>query len=196
MTLVALGALVVAVGYTLYILYMLWQRPRLKVYENGIAYQTRSDEKSWTWDDLTRIGGFMANVKQYGFDVGKTGAWSVYQGDERAFQISAFHDRCWDVYDRVVAEISKRLLPPAIRAFETGETLTFGQIVLDQQQLTLGRQKILWSKVHSFKSVNAWLYIYRHRRLPLRHPIHTIPNYFLLRQLLTHILRNRPWTES
>ncbi len=89
-----------------------------------------------------------------------------------------------ELIDRIKAKIYPQLLPKMRTAFNKGETLNFGPVIIHQNAIKVREQQILWNQVTRLNVESGKLIVESLSRHPIRIPTRKIPNVELLIQVL------------
>lgn len=89
-----------------------------------------------------------------------------------------------DLAQRIKAKIHPRLLPKMRAAFQRGETLHFGPVLIHQHAIHVREQDIPWEQISHLNVGSGKLVIEFQSKLPIRIPVGKIPNVELLIQVL------------
>jgi hypothetical protein len=107
--LLALGLLIGSWFPIVLLVKVLWQMPRLEVYEQGIRWNTRQQENIWMWDQLDRfqVRTAFGVVLMYTY-VYRKGLFVVYAGASPVLEITPMLYRAAKVSQLIAAQIEQR----------------------------------------------------------------------------------------
>lgn len=87
-------------------------------------------------------------------------------------------------------QISEFMLPHVLADYNAGNTVTFGRLSVNQQEMSFGRVKLPWSSIEEIKVNNGYMRVRQEgKRLSrLTLPVSVIPNFPVFMALTRHIL--------
>lgn len=133
------------------------RKPRIVVYENGIALKDRDDEKAWNWNQITRWDGQRTTQRVNGIPVFKYGSNNFYAGDEKIFVIGS-HRACADqLAGLLILKMAQANgVPRDYAAFQEGKSIQYNGVMLNKNGLGGNKQAARWDEIEKmdFKGDN------------------------------------------
>ncbi len=150
-----LGLLVALAGA-----YSVWQSRTeqnlaICTYRDGITYSYRGKTQTMRWDDIEQVWmGILNNVRlrtiDYSYRIkNNSGEQINFNYNDRAMQ------NMQQLSDTIQREVTSRLLPKAINAYNAGNNVTFGLLTVSQNGLGNGKETIPWGEVEEVKLQNG-----------------------------------------
>ena len=119
---------------------------RIAVFAEGLARIARDGTTVFRWDDIVEVR--QSIVRQRGGG-GTTHVYRILDGQGRK---AMFDDKIGGVKalgETIQQEVTRRLLPKSLVAYNAGETLTFGKFSLSKEGLSRGKEALPWDEVES-----------------------------------------------
>jgi len=122
------------------------------LFDNGVAYQTRSGLQQANWADVTAV--WQRVTRHYTNGV-YTGTTNVYTIQLNTGQKIVLDDRlCKEVEElgnAVQRGASNALFPRYLTAIQNGQRADFGALALDNQKLYAGKKELPWNEIKAVK---------------------------------------------
>ena len=178
----------------LWLVAIAWQerKTRIVVFERGFAYQRPHRVECVRWDALSTVR--MKSWQRWGTRTYRC-QLDLKDGNRMNFtkntiDFPAIAHLC----DRIQVELTSRQFPPALEAFDRGETLRFGPIAVNRIGITKSGKCLPWNGIEKIQLQNGCLVILQSPNSlvwPDATP-DTVPNVFVFLTLAQQILpRNR-----
>lgn len=152
--LVLLIATVIAFLLGLGIVISAWRSWRLAaaLFENGVAYQSRTGVQQVSWADVTAV--WQRVTRHYTNGV-YTGTTHVYTVQTNTGQKIVLDDRLGKGVEALGKAVqtgaSNTLFPRYYTAVKNGQRVDFGPLAMDNQKLYAGKKEITWSEIKAVK---------------------------------------------
>jgi|SRR5579859_442714 len=122
------------------------------LFDNGVAYQTRSGVQQANWADVTAV--WQRVTRHYTNGV-YTGTTHVYTVQTNTGQKLVLDDRLGkgveELGNAVQRGASNALFPRYLTAIQNGQRVDFGALALDNQKLYAGKKELPWSEIKAVK---------------------------------------------
>lgn len=99
----------------------------------GLLYQHSGKTEAIRWNQVESFWQHVVRRYSYGIQTGTTHLYTLRRNDGATFK---FNDQIYNVEtpgNTIARETTRSLLPRCIAAYQAGQTITFGQISLNQQ---------------------------------------------------------------
>lgn len=127
--------------------YSNWHKA-IVLYQNGIACNDRKGLRAWRWDEIASITAAITRHYTNGVYTGTTHKYTLIhnQGDKISFNDS--FGKVEDLANAVREQIFPHLYKKAADAYNSGQTVTFGQLSLSRDGgLQIGKKTYPWSEI-------------------------------------------------
>ncbi len=131
-----------------------WRNWRLvaALFDNGVAYQSRTGIQQVSWADVTAV--WQRVTRHYTNGV-YTGTTHVYTIQTNTGQKIVLDDRLGkgieDLGKAVQRGASNALFPRYYTAVQNGQRLEFGPLAMDNQKLYAGKKELPWSEIKAVR---------------------------------------------
>jgi hypothetical protein len=173
-----------------------WIRNRalfVQLYTNGLARVQGSKVELIRWDDIRDVRQSVTYRYINGGYFNSTHKYTVRTIDNRKL---TFDDNIAGIHElgrKIQQEVTHRLLPQMISAYESGETLNFGPFSLDKQGLKHKDKSLAWTGIEDAQVRNGYV-TFRQQGLWsvwLREPVSRIPNPIIFIALIRYIVEKQ-----
>lgn len=147
---IALAAFVIGAS----VLINAWRNWRIAaaLYENGVAYQSRTGIQQVNWSDVTAVWQRVTRHYTNGVYTGTTHAYTI---QTNAGQKVVLDDRLGkkveELGNAVQRGASNALYPRYWQAIQNGQRVDFGPIAMDNQKLYAGKKELRWDDIKAVK---------------------------------------------
>ena len=131
-----------------------WRNWRLAaaLFDNGIAYQSRTGIQQVTWSDVTAV--WQRVTRHYTNGV-YTGTTHVYTLQTNTGQKIVLDDRLGKGIEELGKAVqrgaSNALFPRYFTAVQNGQRVDFGPLAMDNQKLYAGKKELPWGEIKAVK---------------------------------------------
>lgn len=160
--------------------------------ENGFIYAVgQTVPQPFRWDQIQAVWRKATNHYRNGVYTGTSTCYTIERKDGSQVVLDNHIDGIEKLGKVISARITRLLLPQVIEAFNSGQTITFALLTLDQQGLNNGHELLPWTQVEavdvkdgfvSVKRQGAWLNWDRVAAAE-------IPNFFVFQALVDYVLK-------
>ena len=161
---------------------------RFVVFERGFAFQRPHQVECVRWDALSSVR--MKSWQWWGTRIFRC-QLALKDGNRISFAKNTIDfPGIAHLCDRIQVELTSRQFPPALEAFEQGETLQFGPISVSSLGITKSGKCLPWSEIEKIQLQNGCLVILQSTNSlvwPHATP-NTVPNVFVFLTLVQQIL--------
>lgn len=175
---------------TLSLLALAWMRLRqagrwVRLYRNGLVIHTRfGRRKTLPWQELNGIAYQASELTIFGRVYQARQHLSLYTHQDRRVVIDRRLSDITDLAARVKARLYPHLLPQFRQAFSQGQTLIFGRLALNIDQLWLQGKGYAWHEIVHLELSSGHLVVELHNQHSIKIPAKKIPNLELFLQLI------------
>ncbi len=169
--------------------------PRIEVFvcPAGLIYSKKNLLEAIRWD---QVEAYWQDISiSHDSDTSDTYKYSVQRNDGAKFE---FPDEIADIKqlgELIVQQVERYLLPRTIAAYYAGIPITFGDIIVKQQEISVDRSRKLlaWNEIESLNLTEETIDIYRKGNESAWHHqrIAQIASPGVLRGLMNHIIEER-----
>jgi len=182
---------------------------RICVYEGGLVYQNRHENKVILWSDIRYIR-HKAVVSYTSYSVNMEHTY-VFRSRDGETLLTLEFDGTWERQKRRIAEMieqaaSAMLYPPALAAYQQGQDCLFGDITLSLWGVSYGGKLTPWHEVKAFTMLLQTIHIKRFGDSRLKWwfqqvPLWRVDNVEVMRKLIevaasTHHFKIQNWHSS
>jgi hypothetical protein len=167
---------------------------RAFVCPSGLLYQYQGKSEAIRWDQVEAVWQRVVQRYSYGIKTARTHLYTVRRYDGTTFK---FNDQLYNVEalgNTIVRETTRLLQPRYIAAYQAGQTVTFGQISLNQQGVSNGKEQLPWTQIQELKGKGGFISFQQKGSTSLKWtPVqaYKIPNVSTFVALVEYILNNR-----
>ncbi len=163
---------------------------RLVIGKNGIALFELGEGSVILWTDLREVLWWAEQIRdQYAQVLGLKLFLKLRGRNYTLIEVHSFEYPHLDwVRERVQAELVRQQLPGADAAFRTGQPVEFGDVTIDQNELTVAGTKLAWLKVRRVRAEGAYLEATRVGGKVVRVDAGKVPNLAVCLALIDRIL--------
>lgn len=172
------------------VIYRSW---RAYVCSDGLLSVRGSKIEAFRWDQIEAMWQAVTRRYYNGIYTGTTHIYTVRSSDGRQV---VFNDRFANVEqlgDTISREITNRLLPQVIRAYQAGNTITFGPLSISQQGVSNSKELLPWSQIKEV-GVNRGVVTVKKEGKWLNWSsvmVAKVPNIFVFMALANYVLKSR-----
>ena len=140
----------VALGVWSYIRGLQQAELRVVLYPEGLVHTQRSGTAAYRWDEIKEVRQRIIKTRQRGGPSSTSHVYTIVdaQGREATFD-DKLSTNVQALGQTIQEKVTKRLLPQAIQAYNTGETLAFGKLSLSKEGLNTGKETVPWEQIES-----------------------------------------------
>ncbi len=167
---------------------------RVYVCPAGLLYQHQGKTEAIRWDQVEAFWQRVVRRSSYGIQVGTLHLYTVQRNDGTTFK---FNDQLYNVEalgNTIARETARLQLPRFIAAYQAGQTVNFGQIGLNQQGVSNGKELLPWHQIKEIKVNQGFISIQKEGNNRLRWKTvqaSKIPNINVFMALVDSIINNR-----
>ena len=123
----------------------------IEVYERGVVRIQGKQVKITCWDDIDAVWQRITRHYHNGMYTGTTHVYTILAKNGERFSVSHIYKDIEALGQIIQSEVTKRLLPPFVRAYQTGQTVNFGKLSLNTQGLIHKNKQLSWSEIKDLK---------------------------------------------
>jgi hypothetical protein len=146
----ALVAFVIGVS----ILINTWRNWRIAaaLYENGIAYQSRTGVQQASWSDVTAVYQQVTRHYTNGVYTGTTHRYTIQTNTGQKIVLDdRLGKKVEELGKAAQSAVSDALYPRYWTAIQNGQRLDFGPLAMDNQKLYAGKKELRWDEIKAVK---------------------------------------------
>jgi hypothetical protein len=158
----------------------------IEIYEWGLYFHFPAGRKKiLPWDDILGVTNFSVSKSFLGFSRKPKHHLQLYSRKNK--KISCHPDlQDWDGLKKTIKkQIYQRLRPHLLQAFQEGETIPFGGVLISKEKLYLSNQEIPWDFIKDIKVDKGKFVINLTEQKKIEMPIKNIINL----EILIHIIK-------
>ena len=213
------GLLLMAMGVGFFRYARRTNRFRVFVHDGGLVSFRRGAYEVFPWDAITEVyqtlaedypprksgasaylvGLVVAAARGLALEVALPGGstlrparmFVLHRADGARLRLGDFWDRLSELGLTILRETTRRQLPPALEAFDAGNAVRFGPLLVSREAIEFHRDHLPGAEFGGFAVKKGTLYIRRKGRLLSWHSVRTgkVPNFLLLLTLGEELLR-------
>jgi hypothetical protein len=143
------GIVLVGVGVWAFTQWRLKRNLRALVFPDGLVHIRGTKTNVFRWDEIESVWQSAQKARPTSRAVYR--AYTIADRNGRKAVFTSDFVGVQALGDTIQREVSERLLPHALEAFEAGETVRFGKLSLSQEGLSNDRETIPWDQVEEVK---------------------------------------------
>jgi len=143
------GLVLVGVGIWAFTQWRLKRTLRVLVFPDGLVHTRGAKTNVFRWDEIESVWESAQKARPTSRTVYR--AYTIVDHDGRKAVLTGDFVGVKALGDTIQREVSERLLPHALEAFEAGETVRFGKLSLSNEGLSNGRETVPWDQVEEVK---------------------------------------------
>ncbi len=188
--LIIIGGVCVLVGWLLVENWLRTRNLSVTVTADGLTQNKNGTLTSVRWDEI--VGIWQAVTKRYynGVYSGTTHVYTVQKADGKKLVFKDVLKNVEELGNTIQSEATKRHLPRALETYNSGGTVTFGNLSLNRTGLTKGGKTLAWNEIQGVQIQKGYINIKQQGRW-LRWaniPVSSIPNMLVFLTLVDRIV--------
>jgi hypothetical protein len=129
----------------------------IEVYEHGLARIRDSRVNVTRWDDIATVWQQITRNYTNGVYTGTTYVYTIQTRNGEKFKITNVYQNVESLGQIIQSEVTKRLLPPMVRAYQSGQTVSFGKLGLNPQGLIYKDKQLPWNEIEDLKIERGYI---------------------------------------
>lgn len=185
-TIVMAGLLGVSLYYGIGVL--LKKGRRVTVFDKGLMESHRGKNTAVRWEDVNELWLAVVEHKAYGVvTTGVTHRYVIVTKDGRRYKYDDGLQNVAQLGDTLVQKIPPLIVTRSLKAFDAGETVSFGKLSLSRSSLAYKKQVIPWSDVANIELDHGVIRVRRFSTYVVSIPVSEIPNAIVVLMLWQNI---------
>jgi hypothetical protein len=156
----------------------------IRIFPQGITIQSTAGRRwRFSWPEIQGISSTKVCYSFLGISLNckyEARLYPVEQKPIRLDNLPALEELC----ARIKAEIHPVLLQQYRRAFQNGETLVFGPVKINRDEIMVKKKSIPWRQLERLEPAGGFLHLVQKNNHPLKLPVQEVPNIELLLQII------------
>lgn len=152
----AFALLLIVLGDTL-----LFLNKRVYVCPGGLLYLHGKKTDAIRWDQVEAVWQRVTRRTSYGIQVAITHLYTLRRNDGATFKFDDHLGNVAALGNTIVSETARLLWPRCIAAYQAGQTVAFGQISLNQQGVSKGKELLPWQEVREINVNRGFIVIWK-----------------------------------
>ena len=148
---IVVAVLFAAIGAPLLGIWLAQRGKIVEVYENGLVRLRGKTVKVTRWDDIDAVWQQITRNYYNGVYTGTTYVYTIQTRNGEKFKITNVYKDVESLGNIMQSEVTKRLLPPMVRAYQSGQTVSFGKLSLSPQGLIYKDKQLAWNEIKDLK---------------------------------------------
>jgi cbb3-type cytochrome oxidase subunit 3 len=116
-------------------------------YEKGFAYRDRKGIQAWRWEDLVSQTAAVTRHYTNGIYTGTTHVYTLFNREGKRLVLNDSLAKVEELAALIEAGTFPLLYEKAAQQYNTGQTLTFGPVVISKGGILVGRKTYPWQEV-------------------------------------------------
>ena len=133
---------------------------RVYVCPGGLLYLHSKKTDAIRWDQVEAVWQRVVRRSTYGFRT-VTHLYTLRRNDGATFKFDDHLNNVESLGNTIVRETVRLLWPRYIAAYQAGQTVAFGQISLNQQGVSKGKDMLPWQQVKEIKANRGFIVIWK-----------------------------------
>ena len=148
---IVVAVLFAAIGVPLFGMGLAQRGKTVEVYEHGLVRVKGKNVKVTRWDDINAVWQRITRNYYNGIYTGTTYVYTIQTKNGEKFKITNVYKDIEALGNSIQSEVTKRLLPPMVRAYQNGQTVSFGKLSLNPQGLIYKDKQLAWNEIKDLK---------------------------------------------
>ncbi len=163
---------------------------RVTVDANGLTHIQNGRTTSMRWDDISTVWQSITKRYTNGIYTGTTYLYTVQANDGKKLKLTNSLNRVEKLGNTIQNEVSKRHFPRALETYNSGGTVSFGNLTLNRMGLTRGSDTLAWSEIQGVQMQKGYMEIKKQGKWLrwAKIPVSSIPNLFVFLTLMDRII--------
>lgn len=123
----------------------------VEVYEHGLVRIRGKSVKVTRWDDIGAVWQRITRNYYNGIYTGTTYVYTIQSKNGEKFKITNVYKDVESLGNIIQSEVTKRLLPSMVRAYQSGQTVSFGKLSLNPQGIIYKDRQLPWNEIKDLK---------------------------------------------
>ncbi len=134
----------------------------LKVYTfaEGLVRAKGSKIDVIRWDQVEEVSQRIIKRRSYGISIYTSYRYTVHRRDGTTFKFTGTLKAIKHLGQTIQQEVTRRQLPQAIAAYNSGAPVSFGPFVVDKQGISHNRVPIPWHQIDRVDLNRGWVQVY------------------------------------
>jgi hypothetical protein len=166
------------------------RRRDLQVSNMGLTIQKGKVLESITWDEVVHVHTVLERFGILGITWGNKAEIQLMNSDGRKFKFNQSYERIDELIEEVKHFVYPRMFEKYRLAFNRGEPISFGPLILTSDGILNGRKALRWKDLKAIKMESGALKLrpFENSEGPrFSIPAHKVPNIDLCIQLINHL---------
>ncbi|MFN8374229.1 MAG: DUF6585 family protein [Anaerolineae bacterium] len=129
----------------------------VQVYDEGFARIRGRKIEAVRWTDVRSVLQSVTHYRRYGQTISTRYIYTIETADRRRIKLSNEIKDISLLGDTIQQETSKRMLPQAVAAYQSGQPVSFGSITLSKDGVSQGRKQLSWAEVEGVQIENGYV---------------------------------------
>lgn len=144
-----------------YLIYLWYSRrgKAVEAYEQGLLRIQGKKVKVTRWDDIDAVWQSITRRYYNGVYTGTTYVYTIRTKDGERFSVSNAYKDIETLGEIIQSEVTQRLLPVIVRAYQSGQTINFGKLSLNSQGLIYKDKQLPWNQIKDLKIDRGYISI-------------------------------------
>ena len=136
---------------TAYLIYRLAQfgGRKIHLFQRGLIIESGNQIQPFPWNQTAEVWQQIIRRYRYGIYVGSSYKYTLRRTDGYQVKLDNMVKGIAELGEAVSNGVTQELVPRALHSIRNGQTLTFGQFIINQQGIGNGREFIPWPEVQA-----------------------------------------------
>ena len=131
---------------------------RLYLYQYGFILADRPDSPQvYRWDDVQTVFQKIVSNRSYGVETSRTYTYTITARDGRTAKVTQFWDDIAQLGALINHNVSVALLPVTLTAIERGQSVQFGDMMVNATGIAGRRKSVTWPEVRNVRVTNGYV---------------------------------------
>jgi hypothetical protein len=146
-----------------WVAYIIYQNRDLavQVFTDGLIYTRNGQQQVIPWDSVTNVWQQVTKHYTNGVYTGTTHVYTIERADGFKVVCNDGLENVESLGNSIQQEITRRLLPKAIEAYNAGAVLPFGKLNISKQGIGNGKEVVPWPEVKGVKLQKGYVTVNR-----------------------------------
>lgn len=166
-----------------------WRGAHAQLFQQGFVISRAGKTTAARWEDVASVTQKVVRIRRYGIPVWTSYLYTLSLANGETIRVNNAFGKTSQLGDAIQRMSANALLPRALAAFQSGQSLPFGKVSVSQAGISNGKETVPWSNIKQVTLQNGALIIRRaDKRLAwVSTPVAKTPNIYVLLALVNHI---------
>jgi hypothetical protein len=154
---IVVAVICAAIGVPFVGIWLAQRGKTVEVFEHGLVRIKGKKVRATRWDDISAVWQQITRNYYNGIYTGTTYIYTIQTKTGEKFKITNVYKDIEALGNTIQSEVTKRLLPPMVLAYQSGQTVSFGKLSLSPQGLIYKDKHLGWNEIKDLKIERGYI---------------------------------------